>query len=453
MTRKRWLAVITLVIVLALLVLPRAAGAQRFPDIGIPCPVDPTACFDDGVPFPDVNPVDDAAEAIGDAIWGWLNDQLKDLYNKLYAEFERYIYDPPKPADKDAVDYAYGNALGLAGMLSIAIAFMVTLVAIAWQKLFRAALYSWWYLVLIFGLGPLFYLATEKLAALTHDLAQVAMFYEPPSGNQNLLSSVPDVVNVLGSLIGLAWLGSSGLTLVLIIIAYQMLIIATTFMALPLFALSSAGGIFQKLLAWNMAIWATALSGIVVASAWLTMGQWMQGQIPEDSTAARIFFMVVAIILAIVFQIVLLISFYSVSNKVVGRVVATTWRGKTDANVTHYHQHRAGQRGHQRAQHASQFYGRIDGADEDRHTNGSGSRRDTAIAVASAADPRVAAAVQAVETVKGRRESRDRPAPVEGGTDLSPSDARGDRQPIEPVDRASDDRPDSAGNDSARGGE
>ena len=95
--------------------LPNPGGVFPLPGVDLP---------DVNVPGPSINPLNYVPNPF-ESLLNW----TRDLFQNMGELFEDLIIDPPRPVPGDWQDYLYGNSLGLARELSVAVAIILVVIA------------------------------------------------------------------------------------------------------------------------------------------------------------------------------------------------------------------------------------------------------------------------------------------------------------------------------------
>jgi hypothetical protein len=286
------------------------------------------------------------AKHIVEAPFLLLNGWLNGLYTGLVNDFEKAYVNPPVPTAGSWEDYVYGNALGLAEYLTSAI-FIVMAIVIAifnWHGGIMRRIPRMFTRVMAMVLAPtLFFWGVDQIKYYGDQASIWASQVIPAGvshvGNVTPLLYIPTIDNPIGSIIGLALVGFFGGLLWLIVIFYQGVIIATTFLALPIFALSILSDKALKLMNWLISLFiVSAFAGRPIAVLCLQLGKAASENLPLGGTVAgNVFWVIGSLILAIGMQIILIwaclktISF--VTGNVYGRGTSRISGGNVNAKL------------------------------------------------------------------------------------------------------------------------
>jgi hypothetical protein len=249
----------------------------------------------------------------------WLAKAINGLTDGLVSSFQQVFIHPPRPMAGPWQDYLYGNAIGIAGILSVTICILVLVVAMFFQRRLASLGVAFVVALAIGTIYPVYFLACDWIVAAGDDLAQSAHWYH--HGSDKLLS-IPDIANVLGSIIGLGSITFTGGMLVVIFFIYELIIIVVKFFGLIALAASPAGERARRFLSWIVAVGiVTMLLGRAFAVFAVDLGRMASDHFPFASNSfGKTFFITTSLLLAIVLQGVLIWAMLRVSSHVVGHV-------------------------------------------------------------------------------------------------------------------------------------
>lgn len=215
----------------------------------------------------------------------WVLDNIRDMFQDVAGFIERWVINPPRPVPGDWQDYLYGNGLGFAQTLAVAVAMVMVLIAMFLNKKINSAGQAIFIAILIAAGGPLFFAAADAASAAGNQFAgNIKDLYEPISQGGNGLLALPDIVNPLGAIFGLGTVVFFGAFLVGIFIAYEVMIVGILFFALIILALYPLGNWAERLANWMLSFLIVALfAGQAAAIFWLEMGQLVLDKLPEGA--------------------------------------------------------------------------------------------------------------------------------------------------------------------------
>lgn len=276
---------------------------------------------------------------INDA-FNWLNGKIHDLFTGLATTIQDVLINPPQFHAATWQDYLDGSSIALANMLIFAVAVCLMVIIMFRHQRLKSLPHL---AVTILGLAiadQSFFTLFDWLGSTGHTLALAAQFYHPASTGSggssaaaNLLA-VPTFVNVIGSVVGLAWLTFLGILVVSIVVfAYILIGEVVRFLILPAFVLRPIGDRSQKFFDWLVSLGLVAtVFGLAVAVFCLELGKMATDNLPGGSTSfGSTFYLTAALGLALFMQVVLVIATHSVwVNARTGRLFSTI-RGRVES--------------------------------------------------------------------------------------------------------------------------
>ncbi len=224
---------------------PRAGGPTP-QQIDLPC-IPPICGIDLPGPLPELPGISDIPGIDMPGIFNpfeWANNKVREAINESIEFIQSVLINPPRPEPGDWQQDFYGKALGVAP--TIAILGMVALVAMATviQRLtnnaFRAILVA----VLVTAIAPSWFPFSDRLFVFRDSMAAVAQFYHgaaPDDGGWGLFF-VPDLVNVIVSLIIGVFILVLAFVLAIVLFLYELAMIIAVWLFLPALATYSFGG-------------------------------------------------------------------------------------------------------------------------------------------------------------------------------------------------------------------
>ena len=281
-----------------------------------------------GIPFfdlPDLNPIH--------AAFGWIKDQLSALVNGTVDSVERLILTPHGTGNSAWEQYLFGNGIGLAESIAIAVTFVTCMIAMFWQKRivnFGQALGA---SLIISVVAPTWIASTDYLISTGQEVSAVFRFKNLQGGNEKLLN-VPDVVNTLGSIIGLSIIFILAFILLLVFAFYFVADVFVKFFGLIAIAVYPIGKRSQRFANTIFSIGLVAmLLGPQFALLSINLGRFVANSAGggKDPLILTVF-LGAGMVLAIVMQYVLYVAANQVVNTVSGRIGASV-RGDVDASV------------------------------------------------------------------------------------------------------------------------
>jgi hypothetical protein len=271
--------------------------------------------------------------------FNWLKDEIHKLLTGLTSFFETILLHPPRPPRANWQDYLFGNALGLTPALEIFTVVLVVVIALFHQGYFPRVTQALLMIIVLACIIPIFFSLCDYLIAAGDQLAQGAVFYNPPdnSGDKSLIV-LPTISDVLGGVIGFTVIGILGFVLIMFILVYELVIIAVKFAFLPAYALKPLNERTER---WFGRIVSLALVSMLFGRAaavfCLELGKLAANNLPfNGNTFIEVIYLAAGFVFAIAVQISLLKGTSHVYSKATGGRVSSDSkvRGKVDTNNT-----------------------------------------------------------------------------------------------------------------------
>jgi hypothetical protein len=257
-------------------------------------------------PLPSLNPLH------------YIQEDLNKLFDGLLSSFQKVFIHPPHPTPGNWEDYLYGNAIGLAGVLSVAVCVtLFVLMMVFHQKIksFGLALLA---AACIGALYPAYFAFMDFLIKSGDDLAQAMHWYKPHDPE---FTHLPAFGNILGSILGIGSVTVTGGTLIGIFAIYELIIIVVKFFTPIAIAMGALGDRSKKFLSWLISLGlVTMVFGRAFAIFAIDTGRMVTENLDVANNGfIKTVFITVALLLAIILQGVLIWLTHKVTNNVVGR--------------------------------------------------------------------------------------------------------------------------------------
>jgi hypothetical protein len=258
-------------------------------------------------------------------------DGLKSLVDMIQS----VLVHPPRPHHGQWLDSFYGQSYGFSPLLAMAVAVIVTALAMFRAGKFERVFHAWFVVIAIaIGLKPWYGFCTWVVKNIRDPLCVWAShLYEPTDTHRNGIAALLDVVNPFGILGGAGAIVVTGWILILIVTLYELMIIGVTFGAPLAFALSAVGSRAQAVLHWVVSIGIVSMTiGAPIAIAFLEVGEYCADNAPLHSiTMIAVFYLLASLVGGIYAQYRLLKATNQGLQNVTGRALT---KGKSVVSGT-----------------------------------------------------------------------------------------------------------------------
>jgi hypothetical protein len=267
----------------------------------------------------------------------WLAKAINSLYNGLISDILKAVISPPTVSEGSWSDYLFGNALGLAGNIAMAVTVITICIAMLWQKRIANMLQAFAVAIFIGG-GSTFYFAI--IAAYTLLCQEIAKYVATLGPGSDIGGSAVAISNVFGYIIGVGAITSAGGLLLIVTYAFVVIGFLVKLFGLISLALSPLADSTQKILGWLVALGLVALgAGRLAAVLIITFFRVVDAHIGiigslSFTSSASLF---LALLIAAGAEIALVVVFHKQWNNIRGRVNSVV-RGQVNALVKKRHQ-------------------------------------------------------------------------------------------------------------------
>jgi hypothetical protein len=202
--------------------------------------------------------------------FNWLAGAWHSMLLQEITVFEKAIISPPAQPAYSTTAYIYGNALGLAGRLSVIVTVAIAAIMVIHHRSamkFPKALIS---LAIIGVGGPAFFYIVDQLVSFGTTFASALMVF---NGGAKLLN-VPSSAGIIQEIMSYASIWGFGTLLVGEFFAYSIVIVVVKVLFLPALALWALGDRGRRFLNWIISLGLVAtVFGRVVAVLILVIGR------------------------------------------------------------------------------------------------------------------------------------------------------------------------------------
>lgn len=252
---------------------------------------------------------------------------IQDSYQGLMKQFEQIIANTPQGKPGSYIELIYGSAWGLANTLILAITLVLVLSAMFWRRRFKSVFHAVSVAFVLGVGGAIFFPLCDQLYAAGSQLAHLAQFYHPKGQKESVLSTVVDLgtnANPFVLIVGYGFMALLGLILVVIIYGYVVFIIGFKLIFLPALSLSPLGERGMKFLNILISFGLVSLVfGRAMAILWIELSRLAVDTAPLGSSQlGQVILTCFGLILAIVFQGLLLWAGYAGTSVVTGSIMS-----------------------------------------------------------------------------------------------------------------------------------
>lgn len=277
------------------------------------------------IPIPIPNPLNPIKNLFNPV--EYIEGKIRDWNIDLGELLETMLINRPRMhSDGATSQFLFGNARGAGEVILITVLFvLVTLVLFLPKKmenLVQAA-----FIAIAFGAVTFMWSQVSlQLVEVSDNLARAAQFApRPPSGSGGNFLPVPAMGNVIASILGLLWMAIFSFMLMIVMIIYEMIIMAGMFFAPLTLAMLGVGSRSKK--AFSVVVSAlivAMLLGAPAAVLMIELGFVMLSALGDLGTNAYITAAVLngALIFSLVIQGVLFFVTYSYANKFTGNTIS-----------------------------------------------------------------------------------------------------------------------------------
>lgn len=246
----------------------------------------------------------------------WLSGAISGLAKSEVGMFEQSIISPPPQPPHNWVDYLYGNAVGVSGLLSVGLTILLLSIAVIKHSTTSKFAMSFIMSCLVGVLAPIWFAAMNWLVGLGTNLATWAQFYHPHD-----LVSLPNTNNPLGQIIALGAIFGVGSLVVLAFFAYSIVIVAVTFFGLPAMVLFPLGERARGFLNWIITLGLVSMVfGRPVAIVILEISKFLSDALANGNWFFETFILIGGFAMALIAQVILVVMLHTQVDKVTGAV-------------------------------------------------------------------------------------------------------------------------------------
>jgi hypothetical protein len=277
-------------------------------------------------PIPDW--VDDLFGEIGDFVnpLEYLAKALRAVYGLMAWFFETVITHPIRFSNSDAVDYLYGNMLGLALALIAPVVIVLMCLSIFRVRFMVSFLEAILIGIILVPGYPLWFEIIDKAVAIGDDLSKLAMFYDTKSeaGPMGILIDAATApILMFAAFLPSTMLGGIN---VLLVYVYEALIVLVKGLGLPLLVLRPLHPRIARFSDWTIAAGFVAMvAGRPIMVLCIEIAQVLGDTVLGGTTAGTVFFLNAGFALSLWLQFKL----YQQASEIVGKVT-----GRTRSSVT-----------------------------------------------------------------------------------------------------------------------
>jgi hypothetical protein len=225
-------------------------------------------------------------KAIAEAPWLLLKAWLGGFFDGLNDSLLRMIAHPLQVGDGPWKNYLYANSLGLAQWASEVFFIFVLCGAVIYHKWVPHLKRAFWFMLAVFIVPAFYYWGWGEITAWRDTLAKGAegIYHAASHTGGHPLLWIPTVSNIPGAILGYLSTLIPAFFLYWLFVLYGLIVVACTFLILPLAALSVFGEWARRLLNIFIALgFVAGLAGIPIGILFVNLGR----TIASDSAIAH----------------------------------------------------------------------------------------------------------------------------------------------------------------------